>query len=43
MQVAKNTLIEKAIERTDKNFGALVDTLKGNTALLFSQDSILPS
>ncbi|MCE2786726.1 MAG: 50S ribosomal protein L10 [Bacteroidota bacterium] len=39
MEVAKNTLIEKAIERTDKNFGALVDTLKGNTALLFAQDS----
>jgi large subunit ribosomal protein L10 len=43
MQVAKNTLIEKAIERTDKNFGALVDTLKGNTALLFSQDSKTPA
>lgn len=43
MQVAKNTLIEKAIEKTDKNFGALVDTLKGNTALLFAQDSKTPA
>lgn len=44
MEVAKNTLIEKAIERTtDKNFGGLVDTLKGNTALLFSQDSKSPA
>lgn len=43
MEVAKNTLIEKAIERTDKNFGALVDTLKGNTALLFAQDSKSPA
>jgi len=43
MQVAKNTLIEKAFENSDKNFGALVDTLKGNTALLFSQDSKTPA
>ncbi|MFN5921048.1 MAG: 50S ribosomal protein L10, partial [Bacteroidota bacterium] len=43
MQIAKNTLIEKAIERTDKNFGALIDTLKGNTALLFAQDSKIPA
>jgi large subunit ribosomal protein L10 len=43
MEVAKNTLIEKAIQRTDKDFGALVDTLKGNTALLFTTDSKLPA
>ncbi len=43
MEVAKNTLIEKAIERTDKNFGALVDSLKGNTALLFAQDGKSPA
>lgn len=43
MEVAKNTLIEKAIERTDKDFGALVDTLKGNTALLFAEDSKSPA
>jgi large subunit ribosomal protein L10 len=43
MEVAKNTLIEKAIGKTDKNFGALVDTLKGNTALLFAQDAKLPA
>lgn len=43
MEVAKNTLIEKAIERTDKDFGGLVDTLKGNTALLFAQDSKSPA
>lgn len=43
MEVAKNTLIEKAIEKTDKNFGELVDTLKGNTALLFAQDSKSPA
>lgn len=43
MLVAKNTLVEKAIEKSDKDFGALVDTLKGNTALLFSQDSKTPA
>ena len=43
MEVAKNTLIEKAFQRTDKDFGALVDTLKGNTALLFATDSKLPA
>ena len=43
MLVAKNTLVEKAIEKSDKNFGALVDTLKGNTALLFSSDSKAPA
>lgn len=43
MEVAKNTLIEKAIENSDKNFGNLVDVLKGNTALLFSGDSKSPA
>ncbi len=44
MLVAKNTLIEKAIEGiTEKNFGNLVDTLKGNTALLFSTDGKTPA
>lgn len=43
MEVAKNTLIEKAIEQSDKNFGNLADVLKGNTALLFSADSKSPA
>jgi len=43
MEVAKNTLIEKAIQATGKDFGGLVDTLKGNTALLFAQDSKSPA
>lgn len=43
MLVAKNTLVEIAIEKSDKNFGGLVDTLKGNTALLFSTDSKAPA
>ncbi|MBW7844834.1 MAG: 50S ribosomal protein L10 [Bacteroidia bacterium] len=43
MIVAKNTLVEKAIEKSEKQFGGLVDTLKGNTALLFSTDSKSPA
>lgn len=43
MLVAKNTLVEKAIENSEKNFGGLIDTLKGNTALLFSTDSKSPA
>ena len=43
MEVSKNTLIKKAMERTGKDYGALVDTLKGNTALLFSQDGKSPA
>ncbi|MBP9185638.1 MAG: 50S ribosomal protein L10 [Bacteroidia bacterium] len=43
MEVAKNTLIEKAIENSDKNFGELAGVLKGNTALLFSNDSKIPA
>jgi large subunit ribosomal protein L10 len=43
MEVSKNTLIRKAMESTGKNYGALVDTLKGNTALLFSTEAKTPA
>jgi large subunit ribosomal protein L10 len=43
MQVAKNSLIEKAIEKSGRNFGGLVDTLKGNTALMFCEDIKAPA
>jgi large subunit ribosomal protein L10 len=43
MEVAKNTLIEKALERSDKDYSGLVDTLKGNTALMFATDSKTPA
>jgi large subunit ribosomal protein L10 len=43
MEVAKNTLIEKALEKSDKDYSKLVDTLKGNTALMFSTDSKTPA
>ncbi len=43
MEVAKNTLIEKALERSAKDYSGLVDTLKGNTALMFATDSKTPA
>ena len=43
MEVAKNTLIEKALEKSDKDYSKLVDTLKGNTALMFATDSKSPA
>jgi len=31
LAVVKNTLLSKAMEKSDKDFGELSDTLKGNT------------
>lgn len=43
MQVAKNTLIRKAIEQSGKEYGSLLGTLKGSTSLLFSEDAKAPA
>lgn len=43
LQMAKNTLIEKAMEKSGRNFGNLADTLVGNTALMFSADMKAPA
>lgn len=43
MQVAKNTMIEKAMEKSGRELGALVDTLKGNSALMFCEDMKAPA
>ena len=43
MQVVKNTLIRKAIERSDSEWGELEDTLKGTTALLFASNPKAPA
>lgn len=37
MQVAKNTLISKAMSNSGKDFGDLVGILKGTTAILTSE------
>ena len=37
LAVVKNTLLAKAMEASDKEFGELPETLKGNTSLMFSE------
>ncbi len=43
MQVAKNTLIIKALEKSEREWGELIDTLKGTTALLFASNPKAPA
>lgn len=43
MQIAKNTLVEKAMAKSGRDFGSLSDTLIGNTALMFCQDMKAPA
>ena len=37
LAVVKNTLFEKAMEASDKDFGELPTTLKGNTSVMYSE------
>jgi len=37
LSVVKNTLLAKAMEVSEKEFGELPETLKGNTSLMFSE------
>ncbi len=37
LAVVKNTLLAKAMEASDKEFGELPNVLKGNTSLMFSE------
>ena len=37
LSVVKNTLLSKAIESSDKDFGSLNEVLVGNTALMYSE------
>ena len=41
--VVKNTLLQKAFESLDKNYGELYPILKGNTAILFSNVANAPA
>ncbi|MDO4715740.1 MAG: 50S ribosomal protein L10 [Bacteroidales bacterium] len=43
MLVVKNTLLQKAFEASGVDFSAFFPTLKGNTALLFSNVANLPA
>jgi large subunit ribosomal protein L10 len=43
MQVAKNSLIKKAMENIDGDFSSLYDVLKGSSSILFSKSSTAPA
>ena len=43
LAVVKNTLLSKAMEASDKEFGELQDVLKGNTSLMISEASNAPA
>ena len=43
LSVVKNTLLAKAMEASDKEFGDLQDILKGNTSLMFAEAGNAPA
>lgn len=43
LAVVKNTLLAKAMEASDKEYGELPDVLKGNTAMMFSEVGNAPA
>jgi large subunit ribosomal protein L10 len=43
LSVVKNTLLSKAMESSDKDFGQLSTVLKGNTSLMFSETGNAPA
>ena len=43
LSVVKNTLLKKAMESTEKNFGELPNVLVGNTSLMFAESSNAPA
>lgn len=43
MAVVKNTLLEKAMEASDKDFGDLPSVLKGNTSVMYAEAGNAPA
>ncbi|WP_411032312.1 50S ribosomal protein L10 [Spongiimicrobium sp. 3-5] len=43
LAVVKNTLLAKAMEASEKDFGELPEVLKGNTSLMFSETGNVPA
>lgn len=43
LAVVKNTLLEKAMEASDREFGELPTVLKGNTSIMFSETGNAPA
>jgi large subunit ribosomal protein L10 len=43
LAVVKNTLLEKAMDASEKDFGALPSILKGNTSVMYSETGNAPA
>ena len=43
LSVVKNTLLKKAMESSDKDFGELTENLQGSTSLMFSETGNAPA
>jgi len=43
LEVVKNTLLAKAMEASDKDFGELPSTLKGNTSIMIAETGNAPA
>ena len=43
LAVVKNTLLAKAMENSDKDFGELASTLKGNTSIMYAATGNAPA
>lgn len=43
LEVVKNTLLKKAMERSGKEFGELEDVLKGNTSIMIAEAGNMPA
>lgn len=43
LAVVKNTLLEKAMQASDRDFGDLPSTLKGNTSVMYSESGNAPA
>ena len=43
IQVIKNTLLKKAMEKNDVDFAQMYDSLKGNTAIMFAESTNAPA
>jgi len=43
LNVVKNTLLNKAMEASDKDFGDLASVLKGNTSVMYSETGNAPA
>ena len=43
LSVVKNTLLQKAMEKSDKSFDDLYETLKGNTSIMLSDTGNVPA